>query len=60
MNRITIDAIRELNEYRALGTLENIYAALETLKKYEAIGAVEELQEAMKRKKAGMEKEGKL
>lgn len=56
------EAIEEFQQYRALGTVEelkimkesalsglellNIWAALERLKKYEAIGNLEELREA--------------
>lgn len=59
---MAISALEEIQQYRALGTVEelkvlkestlsglelaNIWAALEQLKKYEAIGTLEELREA--------------
>lgn len=61
-NHLILNALEELQQYRALGTVEklkimkesalsglelaNIWAALEQLKKYEAIGTLEELREA--------------
>ncbi len=62
---MAISALEEIQQYRALGTVEelkestfsglelaNIWAAIEKLRKYEAIGTVEELQEAMEKQRA--------
>lgn len=45
--RYAIDAVKEIQQYRAIGTIEEIKEKLSLLEKYEELGTVEELDEVL-------------
>ena len=45
--KVACDALEEIQQYRAIGTIEEIKEKLSFLEKYEELGTVEELDEVL-------------